>query len=75
MKHVRTTQLAEHSASRPTDLQIPKATGVFDFGLALPRVPMAVRANQRPGHETAPRPVFLHLPRPFRVKLRNTRNE
>src|ERR1700726_3977828 len=36
---------------------------------------MAVRANQRPGHETAPRPVFLHLPRPFRVKLRNTRNE
>lgn len=25
MKHVRTTQLAEHSASRPTDLQIPKA--------------------------------------------------
>src|SRR6266404_5202459 len=25
MKHVRTTHLAEHSASRPTDLQIPKA--------------------------------------------------
>jgi hypothetical protein len=24
MKHVRTTELAEHSASRPTDLQIPK---------------------------------------------------
>jgi hypothetical protein len=26
LKHLRTTELAEHSASRPTDLQIPKAT-------------------------------------------------